>query len=60
MGGDVGELDVVHDDEVVEEGDEGWDRLGGGFEEEVCGVGSGGAKMVASPWMRPWTLRMKL
>ncbi len=36
-GGDVGQLDVVHDDEAVEEGHEAGELGGGGLEEEGVG-----------------------
>ena len=42
MAGDVGELDVVHDDEVVEVGDEAGELGGGGFDEEGVGFGEDG------------------
>ena len=55
-GGDVGEFDVVHDDEVVEMGDDGGELIAAGFDQD--GVGLGEDEGVAL--MRPCALSRKL
>ena len=42
FGCDAGEFDVVHDDEVVEVGEEWGDLVAGGFEEDLVFEGEGG------------------